>query len=244
MGIMPTSMATIMATVIEFPPVRESLHRLRLLQLASSTLPVGAFTYSQGLEMAVEAGWVNGMDSLENWLGGALEAGVTMVDAPLFNRLYFAYAANDLTCAQHWINLLLACRETMELREEERQRGRAFSRLLPELEPRIENETAQHVSGCQLAGQAWLCSRWGIDPAEAMQTFAWSWMENLAVAGVKLIPLGQSDGQRLILRLGERIPAAIASGFSLTHDAIGSGCQALAIASSLHETQYTRLFRS
>lgn len=238
------SMAMIMGTVIEFPRVKSSTQRLRLLQLASSTLPVGAFTYSQGLETVVEARWVNDMATLEEWITDLLEVGVATVDAPIFLRLYRAFRDNDPSAAQSWVELLLACRETLELRNEERQRGRAFARLLPQLEPSVDGEMLERLARSQLAGQAWLCVQWWIDPVAAMETFAWSWMENLVLAGVKLIPLGQSDGQRLILGIGERIPAAVARGFELEDDAIGAGCQAMAIGSSLHETQYTRLFRS
>ena len=224
--------------------VVDAMHRLRLLQLASSTLPVGAFTYSQGLEMAVEAGWVADTDGLESWIASLLETGVTTVDVPIFKRLYAAYAGGNPAMSQQWIDLLLACRETRELRDEERQRGRAFARLLPELEPTVSLLERNRLGQCQLAGQAWLCACWKIDPVAAMETFVWSGMENLVVAGVKLIPLGQSHGQQLILNLGKRIPDSVADGFQLDDDAIGAGCQAAAIASCLHETQYTRLFRS
>ena len=244
MVITPMFRETIMGTLIDFPPVKESTHRLRLLQLASGTMPVGAFTYSQGLEMAVESGWISDVDSLEGWVGNVLDVGVATVDVPLFKRMYAAYVDADLETGQRWIDLLLACRETLELRQEERQRGRAFARLLPQLEPRAEEDIVRHVGQCQLAGQAWLCAQWGLDPQASIETFTWSWMENLVLAGVKLIPLGQSQGQQSILRLGDRIPAMVAAGLDLHDDAIGSGCQSLAIASSLHETQYTRLFRS
>ena len=224
--------------------MKDSIDRLRLLQLASSTLPVGAFTYSQGLEMAVEVGWVGDVVSLQDWIADVLEAGFATVDVPLFARLFAAYADDEPAMEQQWIDRLLACRETREIRDEERHRGRAFARLLPQLEPTADAETCQRVGRSQLAGQAWLCVRWRIDPVTAMEAFAWSWMENLVLAGVKLVPLGQSQGQQLILRLGERIPVIVGSGFELDDDAIGAGCQAMAIASSLHETQYTRLFRS
>ncbi len=233
-----------MATIIEFPAVNASRQRLRLLQLASSTMPVGAFTYSQGLEWAVECGWVDSASKLESWIGDLLDASVAGVDVPLFLRFHDAWRSVDLDRVAHWSRLLSACRETDELRAEERNRGRAFTRLLDRLEPGVPGHVLDLVADCQLAGQAWLCVQWDLDPVAAMETFAWSWMENLVLAGVKLIPLGQSDGQQLVLRLGDRVPAAVARGAELGDDAIGAGCPAQAIASSLHETQYTRLFRS
>jgi urease accessory protein len=74
--------------------------------------------------------------------------------------------------------------------------------------------------------------------------YAWSWLENLVLAGVKLVPLGQSDGQRLLLRLAEALPAAVDQGLTVPERDIGASLPALALASSLHETQYSRLFRS
>ena len=244
MAIMPIFRRGGMATIIDFPAGSESGQRLKLLQLASGTLPVGAFTYSQGLEMAVECGWVNSASSLREWIADVLHNSVAAVDVPVFLRLFNAFDSGDLDRADHWTAVLLACRETREQQEEERQRGRAFARLLPDIEPGVAPEILRHVRDSQTAGQAWLCRQWGIAPVAAMETFVWGWMENLVLAGVKLIPLGQSDGQRLILQLGEQIPERVAYGFALGDDDIGSGCMAQSIASSLHETQYTRLFRS
>ena len=104
--------------------------RLRLMQLASSSLPVGGYSWSQGLEWAVEAGWVADTAAFERWQLRQMEQSFFTVDLPLFARLYRACEAGDLDCARRWTAYLLACRETRELRDEERNRGAAFTRLL------------------------------------------------------------------------------------------------------------------
>ncbi|MCD6623734.1 urease accessory protein UreF, partial [Klebsiella michiganensis] len=97
--------------------------RLRLMQLASSSLPVGGYSWSQGLEWAVEAGWVADTAAFERWQLRQMEQSFFTVDLPLFARLYRACEAGDLACARRWTAYLLACRETRELRDEERNRG-------------------------------------------------------------------------------------------------------------------------
>ena len=109
--------------------------RLRLMQLSSSSLPVGSFTWSQGLEWAVEAGWVASVEAFRHWQIQQMEQSFFCVDLPLFMRLYRACEQQDLTAAKRWAAYLLACRETRELREEERNRGAAFTRLVKSWEP-------------------------------------------------------------------------------------------------------------
>ncbi|CCM88527.1 Urease accessory protein UreF [Klebsiella pneumoniae subsp. pneumoniae ST258-K28BO] len=109
--------------------------RLRLMQLASSNLPVGGYSWSQGLEWAVEAGWVLDVAAFERWQRRQMTEGFFTVDLPLFARLYRACEQGDIAAAQRWTAYLLACRETRELREEERNRGAAFARLLSDWQP-------------------------------------------------------------------------------------------------------------
>ena len=132
-------------------------HRLRLLQLVSPSLPIGAFTYSQGLEWAVENGWVTNAEELSGWLTDAMRTGICYLEIPLFQRLYQAFALGQLENASGWIDYLLASRETNELRQEEHQRGRAFARLLPDLGCDLTPEVTRLVQRTQLAGFA--CSR-------------------------------------------------------------------------------------
>lgn len=217
---------------------------LRLYHLFSPTLPVGGFTYSQGMEWAVEAGWIADRDSLERWLLGALVHSVSCLDLPILLRLLDAVHSGDSTTVDRWCRLLLASRETAELRAEERQRGAALARLLPALGIDIPDAMRATTRASQLAGIALAARHWDIDPARACAGFCWNWLDNMVTAGVKLVPLGQTQGQQALLGLSEHIPAAVDRAQALQDDDIGSCTPALAIASSRHESQYTRLFRS
>ncbi len=218
-----------------------SLHRL--LQLVSPSLPVGAFAYSQGLEWAVEQGWVHHEASLEAWLAELLRQPMTHLEIPLLGRLHRAAERDNSQALSSWTAYLLASRETRELRQEERQRGRALAVLLRELDV-IADAEAAIARDSQLTGFALAAAKWEIPLADAALGHLWSWLENGVLCGIKLIPLGQSAGQRILARLSPRLPAFVASGLALDDDEIGAGCAAQLIASSRHETQYTRLFRS
>lgn len=220
------------------------LNDLRLFQLVSPALPVGAFTYSQGLEWAVDAHWIHDKDTLHAWLTSLLEHSIATLDLPILLRLQRAYFDADHAGVEHWTNYLLACRETLELRTEERQRGAALARLLPALDVDIPAGLEHATARSQLAGLALAASRWGIPVEKSCAGHAWSVLESTVTAGVKLIPLGQTHGQQLVKSLAETIPAAIARAAMIRDDDIGSSAPAQAIASSRHETQYTRLFRS
>jgi len=221
-----------------------ALARLRLLHLVSPSLPVGAFTYSQGLEWAVECGWVRDEPGLGDWVQDLLETGIAGLEIPLLKRLYQSAASNDPETFACWSGYLVASRETRELREEERNRGRALASLLPHLDVPLAAEYLPHLKRCQLAGFALAAAHWRIDLPEAAAGYAWGWLESMVLAGVKIIPLGQTAGQRIIAGLTPRISALVQRALSIPDEAIGASCTAQAIASSRHETQYTRIYRS
>ncbi|MEE7535693.1 urease accessory protein UreF [Klebsiella huaxiensis] len=218
--------------------------RLRLMQLASSSLPVGGYSWSQGLEWAVEAGWVPDTAAFERWQLRQMEQSFFTVDLPLFARLYHACEANDLAAAQRWTAYLLACRETRELRDEERNRGAAFTRLLADWQPNCPPEWRKLCQQSQLTGMAWLGVRWQIAIPDLALSLGYSWIESAVMAGVKLVPFGQQAAQQLILRLCDRYAADMDSALTAPDSAIGSATPLAAIASARHETQYSRLFRS
>jgi len=226
------------------PPLSMEISLVRLLQLSSPSLPVGGFTYSQGLEWAVEAGWVSNRSDLESWLAGLLRDGITHVDLPLLARLYRAAEADDGSKVAYWSDLLVACRESSELRAEERARGRAMVTLLKALEVPRSSCWRDALAQSQAAGFALAAVQWGVPLREAAVGYTWSWLENLVLAGVKLVPLGQTDGQRLLLSLGREVGPAVEIGLNLSDEALGASAPAAAIAAGRHETQYTRLFRS
>ena len=201
----------------------------RLLQLASPALPVGAYSYSQGLEAAVEAGIVKDDASAERWIADVFDFSVAAMDAPLL------FACLDRSSTPEELNeLYLATRETAELRAETVQMGYSLCRLLSELGAADlpQGEVAFPVAFA-LAAKAW-----GIEPRAAVQAYLWSWLENQVMAAVKAVPLGQTAGQKMLLNLGSRISSVeMEVGFK-------NFAPGLAILSSRHETQYSRLFRS
>jgi len=197
----------------------------RLLQLASPTLPVGAYSYSQGLEAAVEAGIVRDAASAGRWIADVLELSVGAMEAPLLWRML-----NGEDCDE----LFLASRETAELRAETLQMGASLALLLKEL-------NAGEASGSFPAAYACAARAWGIAPEEALVAYLWSWLENQVMAAIKAVPLGQTDGQKILLELGGSLPRVAEKSRTADPANLAPG---LAFLSSRHETQYSRLFRS
>lgn len=224
--------------------IEAGLPLLRLMHLVSPSLPVGAFAYSQGIEWAVEAGWIRGAEDLEGWLADQLATAVTRLDLPLLVRMQAAAADRDPAAMAGWVDWLLAGRETAELRREEADRGRALAELLVAWGLDGARGWRPQLARSQAAGFAYAAALWRIAPAGAAAGYAWAWLENLVLAAVKLVPLGQTRGQQVLARLATLIPGAVETASAIPDDEIGASLPALAIASSAHETQYTRLFRS
>lgn len=225
-------------------PTESGVPLLRLLHLVSPSLPTGAFAYSQGIEWAVEAGWIRNATDVEDWLSDQMDSMLAHIDLPVLLRLRGAVAARDVAQLNRWIDELLASRETSELRQEELNRGRALADLLVSLELCDAQAWREHLARCQAAGFAFAATRWSIPADHTAFGYAWAWLENLVLAAVKIVPLGQTDGQRVLGRLTAGLTAAVGTALALDDGDIGSGNPAMAIASSRHETQYTRLFRS
>lgn len=216
----------------------------RLYQLMSPSLPIGAFTYSQGLEWAIEKGWVTNQESLQGWLADVLHHSLVTLELPILSRLYLAFEQQDMPAVNHWNQWLYACRETKELRLEELQRGKATARLLKQLDEQFTPSSMAYAEANQLAGFSLAAIHWGINAEALSAGYLWSWLENATMAGVKLIPLGQTAGQQILLSLSQQLPDALLAASTVEDHEIGSFTPAQAIASSRHETQYTRLYRS
>jgi urease accessory protein len=225
------------------PPERDPLALLRLCHLVSPALPVGAYAYSQGLEYAVHAGWVRDEATTFEWLQGLSRSGLGTLDLPILLRLHRAWSTPDPLAVRHWSAQLIAARETAELRAEELHLGQALARVLVQLEIGEAGEWQQAAPAfATLFSLA--AVRWRIDAADALAGYLWAWSENQVLAAVKLVPLGQSAGQRLLHRLTEAMPSIVERAQSLGDDVIGVSTLSQAFASALHESQYTRLFRS
>ena len=221
-----------------------ALRLLRLMHLVSPSLPVGGFTYSQGIEWAIENGWIRDADDLEAWMADQVGSSLPYLDLPLLLRMQTATLERNQAMMSDWVDSLLAARETAELRREESDRGRALADLI--IAWGLEDALAwkPQLARSQTAGFAFAAAAWRIEPRDAATGYTWSWLENLVLAGIKLVPLGQTRGQQTLARLATLIPSAVDAALAVTDDEIGASTPALAIASSAHETQYTRLFRS
>jgi urease accessory protein len=217
---------------------------LRLLQLASPALPIGAFAYSQGLEHAVTAGWVSDEASARAWIGGLLEEALARLEVPVLGRLERAFVAENEAEAERWNDFLLASRGSAELRAEEQRLGSALARLLVTLEVAGAERWAGAAAVSHLAMFALAAARWQIPASSAAGGYLFSWAENQVGAACRLVPLGQSAAQRILSFAGAAIPAAVARGLGLADDEIGFSAPGQSIGAALHETQYSRIFRS
>lgn len=217
---------------------------LRLLQLASPALPIGAYSYSQGLEYAVEAGWVVDADSTDRWLRGVLGHGQRYLEVPLLARLYDAWAADDEAAVTRWTALLLAGRESAELQAEEQHLGTALARLLVDQGVAGADAWVQRRPTSLATLWSLAAVRWGVPRRSAILGYLWAWAENQSTAAIKLVPLGQSAGQRLLAGLMPVLVETLDAGLHLPEPQIGAGLPGLALAAGCHEVQYSRLFRS
>ena len=212
----------------------------RLLQLASPTLPVGAYSYTGGLEAAIEAGVVKDAASAERWIGDVLELSLVRMEVPMLWGLVLAFSKKDFTHAKSLNTKFLASRETAELRAETVQMGFSLNKLFKDLE--IGDVPVDEPSFP--AAYAFAASQWKIEPQAALQAYLWAWLENQVMAAVKAVPLGQTDGQRILLSLGDLLPGLAKKAIEMKHEELGNFAPGLAILSSRHEIQYSRLFRS
>ncbi|MGH1484853.1 MAG: urease accessory protein UreF [Cellvibrionaceae bacterium] len=222
------------------------LSLLRLMQLSSASLPVGGYSFSQGLEYAVDSGWINNQQQTAEWVSLTMFESIAKVDLPLLFRLMDALKESSATDFYQWNATVLACRETDELLLTETAMGDALLRLLknltitfPEKPETIANQQISFIAMFAVAA-----NHWAIEKNKAAVGYLWSWLENQVAAATKLVPLGQTSAQQLLVELGESIATLVTIAEQCKDDDIGSSLPGLAMASSWHETQYSRLFRS
>lgn len=218
-----------------------------LLRLASPQLPIGGYSYSQGLEMAVDNGRVVDPVTASRWISDQLLLNLARFEAPLLLAHCQAAADEDWERLQRLCDEHRASRETRELHQESRQMGYSLQQLLtglPELDTNgrlfLNQQSEPHLAlGWALAARAW-----GISPQDALAAWLWSWLENQLAVLMKTLPLGQQAAQRMTSELSPTLQLAQqqASRLDLTH--MGSAAFGLSLASMAHERQYSRLFRS
>ncbi|WP_047540484.1 urease accessory protein UreF [Methylotenera versatilis] len=219
----------------------------RLLQLASPMLPVGAYSYSQGLEWAIECGEVIDLASAKTWISDALMIYQGRYELPVLYRQYQAWQLNDIAAVKEWDTYFQAGRDTSEALAETRQMGYSLCRLLNDLGSLPAdfmfkiNELVNPAFPTVYAGITHL---WSISAQDMLQAYAWSWVENQVSAAMKTVPLGQVAGQKILLELGAFLPEIVTDAMQLEYAEISNFTPGLSIAGCRHETQYSRLFRS
>lgn len=217
---------------------------LRLIQLSSPMLPIGTYAYSQGLEYAVSTGWVVDEVSTTDWILGLLNNSYSNLDVPILARLHECWKNGDNASVQRWNDYLFASRETSELQAEERHLSQALCKLLTELGIARASEWTRYPRGTFLLPFSLGASYWRIPLEDTISGYLWTWSENQVLAAIKLVPLGQTAGQKILSKVIGEIPGIINSGLLLKDGEIGSSAPGQGVASALHETQYSRLFRS
>jgi len=224
------------------PAIPTDAALLQLIWLASPALPVGGFSYSEGLESAVDAGLVIDEDSAASWLADQLHLGLARSDLAVLAQAVTAWRESDDESIARLDAWVLHTRETSELRAQTVQMGRSVVEWLKSIQPQ---QAARATVALTYPVAFALAASFGTaPPRDIALAFAFGWAENMMQAAIKSVPLGQSAGQRILQRLATEIPAAVDHAATLADDDRQAFSPMLAILSAQHETQYSRLFRS
>lgn len=228
---------------------RSAASLLQILWLASPALPVGGFSYSEGLEAAVDAGLIHDETSAAAWLSDQLHLSLTRSDLAVVAQAIPAWRDNDLARIRELNHWVLQTRETLEFRLQTEQMGRSlleWARQLGELGAGVHKQLQAANLTPPTYPVACACAAASAQASvrDSLVGYAFGWAENLVQAAIKSVPLGQSSGQRMLARLAQQIPDAADHALALTDGTRQAFSPMLAILSARHETQYSRLFRS
>jgi len=215
---------------------------LQLIWLASPALPIGGFSYSEGLEAAVDRGLITDEATAGAWLSDQLQLTLSRSDMPVIGQAIEAWRRDEPSRIEQLDAWVRITRETSELRQQTEQMGRSLVEWLKAVQPQVALRAAQPLT--YPVAFALAASAGTAPPRDCLLAFAFGWAENMMQAAIKSVPLGQSAGQRILLRLTAEIPQAVDYALSLTDDERQAFSPMLAILSAQHETQYSRLFRS
>lgn len=218
-----------------------------LLHLASPALPIGAFSYSQSLEAAIEHGLVHDGDSARDWIASGLANVLARGELPMLAHQIEHWRLHDEGALNAANGEFIASRESSELRRETEQMGWSLAQLCASLEWGDEARRTTLASikpVAQPTAFAFAAFAHGATPDAALAAYAFSWVENQAAAALKAVPLGQLAGQRIIVALREPIDAAVRRALDTSPGQINTLAPQLGILSARHESQYSRLFRS
>ncbi len=223
------------------------LARMRLFQIASQAFPIGGYSHSHGLEAAVDSGLVHDEASVLDWITDMLLFSIGSYEIACLEAMSDAWIAQDFEKLGRLNDEFLATRESAELRSATLQMGFSMRELLAVM-PNLPDtfikslQTMQQPSlPCVWSGAA---AAWAISPCDSMTAYLWSWAENQVLVAMKSVPIGQSSGQRMLLKIGLQIAQLMELRPSKDHRKRSNFAPGLAILSAQHETHYSRLFRS
>ena len=209
--------------------------------LVSPNLPVGAFSYSEALESAVEQRIVTDCSSFYKWLLHNLRRSLVYFELPVLRNLYTSDSIDEFS---YWTDKAIALRNTGELRKEEDDKGKAFSRLISSLELTKCKEFLEESKRSYLSSFALYAKSSDLSLEMMLNCYLFSYIESQCIAAVKLVPLGQTDAWKCIKNASALSDELIEKSLAVNNDEIGAGLVNLSILSVKHETQYSRIFRS
>jgi urease accessory protein len=220
---------------------------LQLMWLASPALPVGGFSYSEGLEAAVEAGRITGEADAAAWLRDQLHLSLARSDLAVCAKAFNAWRRDDIAHITELNDWVTTTRETAELRQQTQQMGRSLVEWLRNragTDARVDALKALTPAPTWPVAFALAAVQTGAPLREALLSFGFGWAENMVQAALKAVPLGQSAGQRVLAALVDELPAVVDLAAGLMDSQRQAFTPMLAILSAQHESQYSRLFRS
>jgi urease accessory protein len=227
-----------------------------LLQLASPALPIGGFSYSQGLEAAIEHGLIRDAASAQRWIVENLKYSLAACELPIWAMQYRHWRDRDFEAAGSWNDWFLASRETSELRLETAQMGWSLAQLAEKLEwgdAAARRALADLNPPALPTAYSWAAAARGVALDAGLAAYCFGWVENQVAAAIKAVPLGQVAGQKIIDAARAEIGGVVAEALDRAGNSIDGShlsprlstfSPQLAILSARHETQYSRLFRS
>ncbi len=229
------------------PAPASPLALLQLMQLASPALPVGGFSYSEGLEAAVEAGLVRDEAQAGDWLLDQLRLSLARADLAVLAQALPAWQSDDVERIRALNDWVQHTRESAEARLQTQQMGRSLAEWLKNRQPpdvRVGALAALSPAPTWPVAFALAAAQTGAAPRDVLLAYGFGWAENMVQAAMRAVPLGQSAAQRMLARLIEALPAAVEHAAALNDEQRQAFTPMLAILSAQHETQYSRLFRS
>lgn len=219
----------------------DGLSLLRLMRLCSPMLPIGSFSWSQGLEAAVDRGWIHDRESAADWMEAGLLHALASTEGPLLLRFHAALQSHDQGAFAMWNELLLALRETSELYQEDTEQGELLHRLNKLHNPHCPDRLKPYTLAAAFAEAL---HESAIPIQEGVLGFFYMWMETQVTQIIKLLPLGLRDGQALLDQVLQKVPQAFELSKTCDDDGLGLTLPGRALASCFHESQYCRIYRS